>query len=207
MIRILDSSGIRIGNEVYADENDSIGLTTLTRRHARVSGAAIEFDFPAKSGQRSRITITDPQVATVIEFLLTQRTRRLFTVGGEPVGAAEVNAMLGALTDERATAKDFRTWRGTLTAFCHLRRNLDAEPEPTAIDAVDAAAAELGNTRAIARDHYVHPHLLAGFLDGTLARRLTQARPGRSPLLSADERLLLAVLVLLLGDLDHDLAA
>ncbi|HEY2165762.1 MAG TPA: DNA topoisomerase IB [Jatrophihabitantaceae bacterium] len=207
MIRILDSSGIRIGNEVYADENDSVGLTTLTSRHVRVDGAVVEFDFPAKSGQRARIAITDPQVAAVVEFLRTQRRRRLFTVAGEPVSAPEVNAALGALTADRMTAKDFRTWRGTLAAFCHLRRHLDADPETTAIAAVDAAATELGNTRAVARDHYVHPHLLASFADGTLAQHLTDVRPRRTALLDPDERRLLAVLERLLADLDNDLAA
>ena len=207
MIRILDTSGVRIGNEIYADENESYGLTTLTRRHVRVDGPEIHFDFPAKSGQRAKFSITDPQVAVVVEHLLTQRRRRLFTIDGGPICAPDVNATLCGLTDDQITAKDFRTWRGTLVAFCYLRRHLTADPELAVVEAVDAAAAELRNTRAVARAHYVHPHLLSSFTEGTLALRLTGLRRRRLPLLDADEQLLLALLERLLDEVEHQLAA
>ena len=207
MIRILDTSGVRIGNEVYADENDSFGLTTLTRRHVRVNGATVEFDFPAKSGQRANFAITDPPVAAVIEHLLAQRRRRLFTVGSEPISAPEVNAALDGLTGGVVTAKDFRTWRGTMAAFCYLRHHPGADPDLAVVEAVDAAAAELHNTRAVARDHYVHPHLLSAFADGTMASMLRGLRRRRLPTLDADEQLLLALLERLLSTVEHELAA
>jgi DNA topoisomerase I len=207
MIRILDASGVRIGNEVYADENESFGLTTLTRRHVRVNGAVVEFDFPAKSGQRANFEITDARVAGVVEQLLTQRRRRLFTVGTDPISAPEVNAALGGLTGGIVTAKDFRTWRGTMAAFCYLRRHPDADPELAVVQAVDAAAAELHNTRAVARDHYVHRHLLSAFADGTMATMLHGLRRRRLPLLNADEQLLLALLEQMLDSVEHELAA
>ena len=200
MIRIIDLCGIRIGNEIYADENDSFGLTTLTRRHVQVSGRTIRFDFPAKSGQRSQFSLVDGPVAAVVARLSEQRRRRLFTVDAKPVLSVEVNELLGRLTEEHVTAKDFRTWRGTRVAFEYLRRHPNEDPENAVLSAVDAAAAELRNTRAVARDHYVHPHLLSTALDGTFRDRLKQVRPRRIAGLNADERMLLAFLEALLAD-------
>jgi DNA topoisomerase I len=112
MVRIVDASGIRIGSEVYAEENDSFGLSTLTRRHVAVRGARTVFDFPAKSGKRARIELRDQRVASVVAQLREQRRRRLFTVDGKPIDAGEVNdLLLSELTGEHITAKDFRTWR------------------------------------------------------------------------------------------------
>jgi DNA topoisomerase-1 len=198
MLRIVDASGIRIGNEVYAEENDSFGLTTLTRRHATVRGRAVEFDFPAKSGRRTHLVLSDARVAGVVRRLLEQRRRRLFTVDGQPVDSAEVNALLARLTGDRMTAKDFRTWRGTRTAFSYLRAHLDADPEIAALAAVDAAAEELHNARAVAREHYVHPHVLTSFADGTFREHLQTARPHRHQLLEPDEQALAGFLHTLL---------
>lgn len=199
MLRIVDASGMRIGSEVYAEENDSFGLTTLTRRHVAVRGSSVTFDFPAKSGKRATITLRDGRVASVVDQLMTQRRRRLFTVDGQPVTAPEVNALLADLTDAAMTAKDFRTWRGTRTAFVYLRDHIGGDPEITTVAAVDAAAQDLRNTRAVARDHYVHPHLLETFAAGTFADHLEQARPSRRSLLTPDERQLTGFLQVLLA--------
>lgn len=198
MVRIVDLTGIRIGSEVYAEENESFGLTTLTRRHVRVHRDRVEFDFPAKSGKRAHIVARDARVAGVVGRLATQRRRRLFTVDGRAVDAAEVNTLLAGIAGERVTAKDFRTWRGTLTAFDYLRRHQDGEPQATVVAAVDAAAAQLHNTRAVARDHYVHPHVLSAFTDGSFANYLAAARPSRQTLLDGDERMLSGFLQVLL---------
>lgn len=200
MVRIIDSCGMRIGNEIYAEENDSFGLTTLTRRHVAVRARTVQFDFPAKSGQRANIALRDGQVASVVARLAQQRRRRLFTVDGKPIQSAEVNVLLSELSQERVTAKDFRTWRGTLTAFAYLRSHASGDPAATVVEAVDAAAAELRNTRAVARDHYVHPHLLTSFADGSFSARLKSVTPRRLPRLDPDERLLLAFLEHLLAD-------
>jgi DNA topoisomerase-1 len=193
MLRIIDLAGLRVGNEEYVEENDSYGLSTLTKRHVRVHGASIEFRFPAKSGQRAEATVHDAGVARVLAALLTQRGRRLFTVAGSPVGSDEVNARLGELGGTHCTAKDFRTWHGTAVAFEYLRAHPvrgEGSDEARRRAAVDAAAAALGNTRTIAQAHYVHPAVLsdelAGYLDGR------RARAGRW--LSGDERLLLGYL-------------
>lgn len=203
MVRIVDESGIRIGSEIYAEENDSFGLSTLTRRHATVHGERIDFDFPAKSGKRARIEVRDRPVARVVEQLLEQRRRRLFTVDGKAVDAGEVNELLYDLTGEHITAKDFRTWRGTRIAFDYLRSHRDQEPEGAVLAALDLAADELRNTRAVARDHYVHSRVLESFADGTFADCLKAARRRDRPLLDRDEQSLLAFLRVLLAREDR----
>lgn len=185
MIRIIDESYIRIGNESYAEENDSYGLTTLSRKHVRVRGAEIEFDFPAKSGRKWNVTMTDRKVARIISTLAEQRTSRLFTVDGRPIDSDEVNRVLLEVTGEHITAKNFRTWGGTLAAFSYLEDRLRSERAATTergaarevVAAVDEAAETLGNTRSVARAHYVHPHVLETYTEHTFGSYLDQSRP------------------------------
>lgn len=200
MLRIIDRCGLRIGNEVYAEENDSFGLSTLTWRHVQVSGNAVAFDFPAKSGQRRSLTFTDAAVARVVGALLEQGGRRVFALNGSALSSDDVNARLAALTHSSVTAKDFRTWRGTLVAFEALcaRPAGTSDRERDVIAAVDAAAEALGNTRAVARAHYVHPHLLETYLAGTFRADVCARRRSRLPGLTDSERQLLPFLDLLL---------
>ncbi|MDQ2955494.1 MAG: hypothetical protein M3Y42_00825 [Actinomycetota bacterium] len=179
MIRIIDESLVRIGNESYAEENDSYGLTTLARKHVKVSGDRISFDFPAKSGKVWDVTMTDRGVARVLSELAAKRSRRLFSLAGKPVDSAEVNRLLFELTGEHITAKDFRTWGGTLTAFRYLEERLDSErpAAKVALAAIDDAAQALGNTRTVARAHYVHPHVLQTYTEHTFEKYLTSSRP------------------------------
>ena len=197
MIRIIDLTSIRVGNEVYAEENDSYGLTTLTRRHVQVAGARVSFAFPAKSGKPWEVTITDPGVARVVRQLLTQRGRRLFSLDGKVVSSDELNQLLVELTGEHITAKNFRTWGGTLAAFTYLKNRVDSEraAEKVVIEAVDEAAEALGNTRTVARAHYVHPHVLQTYTEHTFGSYLDRAKPRRSAGLHPDERLLAAFLL------------
>jgi DNA topoisomerase I len=205
MIGIIDLSAIRIGNEVYAEENDSFGLTTLTSKHVSVTGAKVRLTFPAKSGQDADLTLTDHGIARVIGALTQQRRRRLFTVDGSAIDSAEVNARLQELTGEHITAKDFRTWQATHLAFEYLEAYLgsDEDTEHTALAAVDLVAERLGNTRAVARAHYIHPHVLSAFVDGTFETQLRASARHRQRLLAGSERRLLAFLkVALVADLD-----
>jgi DNA topoisomerase I len=195
MIRIVDRCGFRAGSEVYAEENESFGLSTLTRKHVSVHGTCTEFSFPAKSGQQALAVLDDPSVARVVRVLAARRARRLFTVDGAVLGADEVNDQLGRLTDDEVTLKDFRTWRGTTVAFGHLRAHLDAsDPEAEVVAAIDAAAEALGNTRAVARAHYVHPHVVDAYLDGRLASFLSRFRGRSRQGLDRDEVALVAFL-------------
>jgi DNA topoisomerase-1 len=196
MLRVIDVAGLRVGNEVYAEENDSYGLTTLTKRHVQVRGATVELRFPAKSGRTAQVAVHDRGVARVVAALLDERGRRLFAVNGAAIGSDEVNARLAELADAHFTAKDFRTWHGTATAFRHLRRHLPAgtDPETSVLAAIDATADVLGNTRAVARAHYVHPDVVDGYASGDLERFLAGRRSRTTKWLDADERLLLAYL-------------
>ncbi|MBV9822815.1 MAG: DNA topoisomerase IB [Actinobacteria bacterium] len=196
MIRIIDLTNIRVGNEVYAEENDSYGLTTLTRKHVRVSGDRVNLAFPAKSGKPWDIEVTDPGVARVVEKLLAQKGRRLFSFEGKPVSSEELNQLLFALTGEHITAKNFRTWGGTLAAFTYLKNRLDTEraAEKVVIEAIDEAAEALGNTRTVARAHYVHPHVLETYTEHTFGAYLDQAKPLGVRGLHPDEQLLAAFL-------------
>jgi DNA topoisomerase-1 len=196
MLRIMDATGLRVGNEVYAEENDSYGLTTLTKKHVQVTGKAVRFHFPAKSGKQADVVLEDAGVARVVEHLLAQKGRRLFTVNGKPVDSDVVNARIRELTGAHFTAKDFRTWKGSSTAFAHLRRYLsDGEPsERRLLAAVDEASELLNNTRTVCRAHYVHPDVLDGYTSGELARFLDGKRLRATKYLSVDERLMLAFL-------------
>lgn len=201
MIRIVDGCGLRVGSEEYAEENASYGLSTLTKKHVRVHAGVVDFDFPAKSGKQARVSLPDRAVARVVGALLAQPGRRLFTVHGSPIGADEVNRRLGDLAGARVTAKDFRTWHGTRVAFASLREHLppDGAREQRVLQAVDAASEFLNNTRAVARAHYVHPHVVEAYLDGSFAEVLALRRPPRAPGLDADERALVGFLGALLG--------
>lgn len=201
MIRIVDTCGLRVGSEEYAEENDSYGLSTLARKHVKVDGGTVRFDFPAKSGKQAQVTLHDAAVARVVRPLLEQRNRRLFTVGGAPVSADELNQCLGRLAGARVTAKDFRTWHGTRIAFASLRKHLppDDTREQRVLNAIDAASDFLNNTRTIARGHYVHPHVIETYLDGTFTEVMALRRPPRAPGLDADERALVGFLGSLLA--------
>jgi DNA topoisomerase-1 len=196
MLRIIDARGLRVGSEVYAEENDSFGLTTLTKRHVWVEGSAVHFDFPAKSGKQARAVLPDRAVSRVVERLLGQRGRRLFVVDRKPITADELNERLGEVAGARVTAKDFRTWHGTRVAFATLRQHLPpgADADHHVIEAIDAASEFLRNTRAVARSHYVHPHVVEAYLDGSFPEILAQRRPPHAPGLDLDERMLLGFL-------------
>jgi len=188
MLSVVDCCGLRAGSEVYAEENDSFGLSTLSRRHVEVRGSKVRFSFPAKSGRQAVAEVADARVARVVGQLIECRRRRLFTVDGVALSADDVNDRLDVLSGSQVTLKDFRTWRGTTVAFAHLRANLRAEDrEQVVIEAVDVAAEELGNTRAVARAHYVHPHVTDAYLDGELARFLSGWRGRARNRLTADE--------------------
>lgn len=194
MLRIVDRLSIRVGNEIYADENDSVGLCTLQKKHVTVRPTGIDLDFRAKSGRATSLHLDDRAVVRATRQLMQQPGRRMFTVDGSPVTAEEVNERLSGITDGVVTAKDFRTWRGTLIAFTRLRRSTGEDRERDVLDAIDAAADVLGNTRAVARAHYVHPHVVETYLDGSFADRLADAPRPRVHGLTGDERALLGYL-------------
>jgi DNA topoisomerase-1 len=199
MVRIIDLTYIRIGNEKYAQENASFGLSTLRRKHVQVRGDTVSMSFPAKSGKTWDLQITDRNVARVVKKLRAQKSKQLFTVDGRRIRSGDVNELLLELTGEHLTAKNYRTWGGTLTAFTYLRSRLDSPrpAEKVVLEAVDAAAEALGNTRTVARAHYVHPHVLETYTEHTFADYLSAAKASRTNGLTKDERQLTAFLIVL----------
>ncbi|HVU71791.1 MAG TPA: DNA topoisomerase IB [Mycobacteriales bacterium] len=196
VIALLDRCHARIGGEEYAEDNESYGLTTLRPEHVRVRGATIELCFPGKSGKEWSCSTEDAALARLLRSLQRRADDHLFALDGTPISADEVNACLARLSRDHLTAKDFRTWGGTLAAFRHLRGLANGDPcDADVVAAVDAAAELLGNTRAVARSSYVHPEVLAAHLDAD-ARLRAPARASKG--LSAEENALVAFLRALL---------
>ncbi|HET9174545.1 MAG TPA: hypothetical protein VFN56_04695 [Candidatus Saccharimonadales bacterium] len=173
MLWILDNAYIRIGNDTYFEENDSVGLTTLTDKNIVLAGPVITLTFKAKSGKQRTITFEHAAIAKTLSELQSVPGARLFrfqdtTNAWQPIDAPLLNHYLHDLTHVPISAKDFRTWGGTLMAYMYLRKVQHAtpekKPEKAVIAAVDQAAAILGNTRAVARSSYVHPDLLSAYV-------------------------------------------
>jgi len=208
VVRLLDRTLIRVGNDEYVRENRSYGLTTLRRRHVRVDGAMLRFEFRGKSGVDHTVTIADPRLARIIQRCRDLPGQELFQYldasrKRQSVSSDDVNAYLRELTGRDITAKDFRTWGGTMLAAVELRRLGAAasrrEADRNIIAAVDAVAERLGNTRAVCRKYYVHPALLQAYLMGLavptpppLSRRARRKQPGAA--LRRDEVLVLQFL-------------
>jgi len=207
LVRLLDKTLIRVGNDEYMRENRSYGLTTLRRRHVRVDGAMLRFSFRGKSGVEHSIAINDPRLARIVQRCQDLPGQELFqyrdTAGKrQSVSSDDVNEYLRDLTGRDITAKDFRTWGGTMLAAVELRRMGPAasrrEADRNIIAAVDTVAERLGNTRAICRKYYVHPSLLHAYLMGSVVpapppvRRSRARRPGAA--LRRDEVLVLQFL-------------
>ncbi|MEI7819012.1 MAG: DNA topoisomerase IB [bacterium] len=182
MVWFLDNSYIRIGNETYFEENESIGLTSLRKKNVTVMNDVIRLEFMGKSHQDHLIELKNQPVADLITRLMKQPGEKLFQTRRVPLlDPTDCNQYLQTITEEQISAKDFRTWGGTLAAFTHLKKNRvsDEDPDKVVLDAVDQAAEVLGNTRSVARDHYVHPHILDSYSDETFAKYFSKLKPRR----------------------------
>ncbi|HWI98259.1 MAG TPA: DNA topoisomerase IB [Burkholderiales bacterium] len=175
VVRLLDRTLIRVGNDEYARENKSFGLTTLRRRHVRVNGETLSFTFRGKSGVEHSITLEEPRLARIIQRCQDLPGHELFQYldanrKRQAISSDDVNAYLRELTGRDVTAKDFRTWGGTMLAAVELRAMGPAasrrEADRNVLRAIDAVAERLGNTRAVCRKYYVHPELLRAYLMG-----------------------------------------
>ena len=183
VVRLLELTLIRVGNDEYARLNRSFGLTTLQDRHAVVDGSAIRFRFRGKSGKQQEVGLRDRRLATVVRRCRDLPGRELFQyvdADGEPrdVASDDVNDYLGAIAPG-FTAKDFRTWAGTVLAYRALRAlgngATDREKQRNVAEAIRAAADNLGNTAAVARQAYVHPAVVDAYLDGRIRSALVRA--------------------------------
>lgn len=207
IIRLLDITLIRVGNEEYAQSNHSYGLTTLRNRHASIQGDTIHLHFQGKRGLKHTVDIHDKELARIVKRCRDLPGQELFQYidhdgSKHSVNSSDVNDYLRAITGQDFTAKDFRTWGGTVVVMHTLRELGDFTQESQAkkhiSQAIQTAAQHLGNTSAICRKCYVHPGLLTAYLDGSLLTYLNthprRVKQGADWELHPDEALLLAFL-------------
>ncbi len=167
IVRLLDTTLIRVGNDQYARENGSFGLTTLRNRHVRIQGDSLKLSFRGKSGVPHAVEVKEPRVLRVVRRCLHLPGQELFQYRGEDgelhaVGSGDVNDFLDSLCPERFTAKDFRTWHGSVLALDTLRKFCGAAGASFTLKQLLAEVAQnLGNTPAVCRKAYVHPDVLA----------------------------------------------
>jgi DNA topoisomerase-1 len=167
VVNLLETTLIRVGNEDYARTNKSYGLTTLRNPHVKVEGAALRFQFKGKSGKTWRLQVRDRRCARIVKACQELPGQDLFQYVDEAgvlrrVTSADVNAYLREITGQDITAKDFRTWAGTVLAACALCESESLK------EAIHHVSQRLGNTPAICRKCYIHPEVIAAFQQGAL---------------------------------------
>ena len=181
IVRLLESTCIRIGNERYAEQNDSFGLTTMRNRHVKVNGARVQFNFRGKSGKFHNIAVDDPRLARIIEHCRDLPCQELFQYlddagNVQSVGSQDVNEYLRRAAGREVSTKNFRTWAGSLYVASKLAREENPASARRISEAVREAAQRLGNTPAICRKSYVHPRVLDP-VTWQGARRRAASRP------------------------------
>ncbi len=179
VVRLLERTLIRVGNDEYARTNKSYGLTTMRNRHASVNGSKVRFEFRGKSGVEHAVKIEDPMIARLVRKCQDLPGQQLFSFTDEdgnatPVGSEDVNEYLRATSNDDFTAKDFRTWAGSVMALSALRRFDDftsqTEAKKNIATAVAAVARVMGNTPAVCRKCYIHPLILESYEDRSQTR-------------------------------------
>jgi len=207
VIHLLETTLIRIGNEDYAKQNNSYGLTTLKNRHVAVDGDEVRFRFTGKSGKQWSLRVKDRRVAKIIgacQELPGQELLQYVDEAGncQDVTSSDVNAYLKEITGKEITAKDFRTWAGTVLAAMALNEvesfDSAAQAKRNLRAAIEKVAARLGNTPTICRKCYVHPEVLNSYMDGNLVLELKSKAEselrGEIPNLKPEEAAVLALL-------------
>ncbi len=183
VIQLMEKTLIRVGNDEYARTNDSYGLTTLRDKHAKVKSNKVHFQFKGKHGIGHEIELDDPRLAKVVRDCQDLPGYELFQYRDEEgvvrdIGSADVNEYLREIAGEEFTAKDFRTWAGTVLASQALREietfDSEAQAKKNVVAAVEKVAERLGNTKAVCRKCYIHPAVLHAYLDGSMLQTLKQ---------------------------------
>jgi DNA topoisomerase-1 len=207
VVRLLEITLIRVGNEEYARDNASFGLTTLRTRHVDVQGSNVRFRFRGKSGIDHSVEVHDRRVARVIARCTDLPGQILFQYVDDDgarrsVESSEVNAYLREIANDDFTAKDFRTWAGTVLAATALHAVGEREREASAatlrknvVQAIKDVAARLGNTPTVCRKCYVHPEIVNAYLEGELRLAMdSRAAADATPTLGHGETAVLAFL-------------
>ncbi len=175
VLRLLEATLIRVGNDEYARDNQSYGLTTLKESHADVQGWKVKFAFRGKSGVEHSVSITDGRLARIVQHCQTLPGEELFKYVDENdrqqvVDSGDINSYLADITGASFTAKDIRTWTGTVLAAAALRdlgvADTEKEKKANILACIDAVAERLGNTRAVCRSYYIHPKVIELYRSG-----------------------------------------
>jgi len=207
VVHLLEATLIRVGSDEYARTNKSYGLTTLKNRHVEVDGSALKFNFKGKSGKVWKLNVRDRRIAKVIRACQELPGQELFQYVddvGETcnVTSSDVNAYLREITNEDITAKDFRTWHGTVLAAMALQEfekfDSQAGAKRNIRDAIQKVAARLGNTPTICRKCYIHPEIINTYIEGSLLletrRKLEEELREGLAALTAEEAAVLTLL-------------
>jgi DNA topoisomerase-1 len=196
VVKLLETTLIRVGNEEYARENSSFGLTTLRNRHVEIAGSTVRFEFRGKSGKDHSVEVQDRRLARIVRQCRDLPGQELFQYVDDEherqsVSSEDVNAYLREVTGEEFSAKDFRTWGGTVLALSALleagrdsgleggRNGGERDVSRAVVEAIKKVAVELGNRPAICRKYYVHPAIIDSFVSGKLGQVLGDAVAGR----------------------------
>jgi DNA topoisomerase-1 len=175
VVWLLEKTLIRVGNDESAREGSSFGLTTLRGRHVQIAGSNLRFEFRGKSGVMHSVAISDRRVARIVQRCQTLPGEELFKYLDEEgwrhtVDSGDINAYLRKITGKEITAKDFRTWAGTMLAATALRdlgpSKSKREAKSNIVRTIDQVAKRLGNTRAVCRKYYVHPAVIDAYMKG-----------------------------------------
>ena len=179
VVQLLEKTLIRVGNDEYARDNDSYGLTTMRNRHVRVSRSTLRFRFKGKAGKSHDIAFNDARLARIVRKCQDLPGHELFAYVDDEgkvqdIGSADVNAYLREITGQDFTAKSFRTWAATVLAACALQQlpefRSNAHAKRNVGKAIEAVAGVLGNTPTICRKSYIHPAIVDAYAEGTLPR-------------------------------------
>jgi len=201
VVQLLEKTLIRVGNDEYAKENQSFGLTTMRDTHVEVSATRIRFSFRGKSGVPHEIDLNDRRLARAVRAVREIPGYELFQFYDEDgkrqgIESSDVNAYLKEISGEEYTSKDFRTWAGTVLTTQFLRQfdhyESEAEAKSNILRAVEMVAKRLGNTKAVCRKCYIHPAMLDAYLDGSMLKPAPPAR--RKKGLSEGEAAVLSLL-------------
>lgn len=206
IVRLLETTLIRVGNDEYARDNHSYGLTTMHDKHVDIHGSTMRFQFRGKSGRYHAIDLHNRRLAKIVKrcrdlpgYDLFQYLDDAGSVQG--IGSADVNDYLREISGEDFTAKDFRTWAGTVLAALALEEfepfDSDAQAKQNVVRAIESVAKRLGNTPAVCRKCYIHPAVLASYMDGSMLNTLKQRADQTAeslPKLRAEEAAVLTLL-------------
>ncbi len=207
IVSLLERTLIRVGNAEYAAKNKSYGLTTMRRKHVAIGRSVLRFDFTGKSGKQWKLQVEDKRIASIVKRCADIPGHELFKYldddgRSRTVDSGDVNGYIKEITGQDFSAKDFRTWAGTVLAALALsefkKYDSQAEAKRNVVAAIEKVAKQLGNTPAICRKSYVHPEILNAYLSGDLVKmigaRIALKFKRQYPKLTSDEIMVLAFL-------------